>query len=137
MYLELTNDSWRQAKHVIRIGQQIRLAVRLHTVNRNEKILGVRRNLEFRPPRGVAGEIIPLEQFDINQALGFRRGPDGFIWSFFDNTLVRIDPRDAKIEPVGSVSGHPVQIAFANGGVYVAGSGNLRKIKGLSVKNSK
>jgi outer membrane protein assembly factor BamB len=67
----------------------------------------------------------------------FRRGPDGFIWTFFDNTLVRIDPRNAKIEPVGEVFGNPVQIAFANDGVYVAGSGNLRRIRGLCVKNLK
>jgi hypothetical protein len=66
----------------------------------------------------------------------FRRGPDGYIWSFFDNTLVRIDPRNAKIEPVGNVPGNPVQIAFADGGVYVAGSDNLRRIKGLSVNGA-
>jgi hypothetical protein len=64
----------------------------------------------------------------------FRRGPDGFIWSFFDNTLVRIDPRNAEIEPVGKVSGKPVQIAFANGGVYVAGGDRLRRIRGLSAR---
>ncbi len=58
----------------------------------------------------------------------FRRGPDGFIWSFFGKTLVRIDPRTAYIEPVGKV-GDPAQIAFANGTIYMAGGNRLREIK--------
>ena len=64
-------------------------------------------------------------------AYSYRRGPDGRIWSFFDNTLVRIDPVDGKVEAVGRVPDHPVQIAFAAGHVYAAGSGHPRRVKGL------
>jgi hypothetical protein len=66
-------------------------------------------------------------------AYSFRRGPDGYIWSFFGNVLVRIDPRIARVRPVGQVPTGPAQIAFANGEVYLAGGNRLRRIEGLSV----
>jgi outer membrane protein assembly factor BamB len=56
----------------------------------------------------------------------FRRGPKGRIWSFFGDTLVRIDPRDARIEAIGRT--RPAQIAFAAGNVYIAGGDRLRRI---------
>lgn len=64
-------------------------------------------------------------------AYSFRRGPAGHIWTFFDRVLVRIDPRNAHIEPVGVTE--PAQIAFAVGGVYIAGGSRLRRIRGLVV----
>jgi len=66
-------------------------------------------------------------------AYAFRRGPDGRIWSFFGKVLVRIDPRTARVEPVGRVPTDPAQIAFADGRVYLAGSDRLRQLKGLRV----
>jgi len=66
-------------------------------------------------------------------AYSFRRGPDGHIWSFFGNTLVRIDPGNARVEAVGRLPGGPSQIAFAAGGVYIAGGHHLRRIKGIRV----
>jgi len=66
-------------------------------------------------------------------AYAFRRGPDGHIWSFFGDVLVRIDPRNARVTVVGRVPGAPKQIAFAAGGVYIAGANRLRRIKGLNV----
>jgi hypothetical protein len=65
------------------------------------------------------------------QAYSFRRGPNGHVWTFFDKTLVRIDPRDALIEPVGRTE--PAQLAFAGGRVYIAGGPMLRRIEGVSV----
>ncbi len=64
------------------------------------------------------------------QAYSFRRGPKGFIWTFFDKTLVRIDPRNASVEPIGRTES--AQLAFAAGGVYIAGGPMLRRIEGLS-----
>jgi hypothetical protein len=64
-------------------------------------------------------------------AYSFRRGPDGFIWAFFDQTLVRIDPRNAYITPVGRCE--PAQLAFAMGSVYLAGGPVLRRIEGIAV----
>ena len=59
-------------------------------------------------------------------AYSFRRGPRGYIWSFFGNTLVRINPLNAKIEPVGIVPNGPAQIAFLGGRIYIAGGPYLR-----------
>jgi outer membrane protein assembly factor BamB len=56
----------------------------------------------------------------------FRRGPQGKIWAFLGDTLVRIDPTDARIEAVGRAS--PAQIAFAAGEIYLAGGDHLRRI---------
>ncbi len=63
----------------------------------------------------------------------FRRGPDGFLWTYFDDTLVRIDPRTAAVAPVGKLPVGKAFIAFADGGVYVAGEVGLCRVKGLSV----
>jgi hypothetical protein len=65
------------------------------------------------------------------QAYSFRRGPDGFIWTFFDRTLVRIDPRSAQVQPVGRLPGseRPAQLAFAQGNVFLAGGSSLRRIE--------
>jgi hypothetical protein len=64
-------------------------------------------------------------------AYSFRRGPEGFVWSFFDNTLVRIDPRNARVEAVGRLPGgsRGAQLAFAQGKVFLAGGTHLRRIK--------
>ncbi|MFO8012428.1 MAG: hypothetical protein R6X20_03885 [Phycisphaerae bacterium] len=59
-------------------------------------------------------------------AYAFRRGPDGFVWAFFGDVLVRIDPRDARVTVVGRTS--PAQIAFAGGEVYIAGGDRLRRV---------
>ncbi|NQU20503.1 MAG: PQQ-like beta-propeller repeat protein [Candidatus Nealsonbacteria bacterium] len=69
------------------------------------------------------------------QADSFRRGPNGYIWTFFDKTLVRIDPRNARVEPVGKTE--PAQLAFAAGGVYIAGGPMLRRIEGIAVGKRK
>lgn len=75
-----------------------------------------------------AGPVTSLSQVR-RHAYTFRRGPDGFIWASFDNVLVRIDPRNAKVTPVGKME--PVQIAFANKRVYASGGASLRRIEGL------
>lgn len=75
--------------------------------------------------------VAPITSFSIvrRHIYTFRRGPDGFIWASFNDTLVRIDPRNAKVIPVGKMD--PAQIAFAGNGVYVSGGESLRKIEGL------
>ncbi|HYW79273.1 MAG TPA: hypothetical protein VE890_06825 [Thermoguttaceae bacterium] len=78
----------------------------------------------------------PVTAFSLvrRQAYSFRRGPNGYIWTFFDKTLVRIDPRNARVEPLGRTE--PAQLAFAAGGVYIAGGPMLRQIEGLSTDAS-
>jgi hypothetical protein len=61
------------------------------------------------------------------EAWDFRLGPDGLVWSFINNVLVRIDPADGTIRPVGQLArGGP--IAFASGRVYLGGGPALRRI---------
>lgn len=62
----------------------------------------------------------------------FRRGPEGAIWATVGGTLVRIDPLDAMVTPLGKVPA--AQLAFAAGQVFIAGDYHLRRVKGLKVK---
>ncbi|MCE9631260.1 MAG: hypothetical protein K8S94_11185 [Planctomycetia bacterium] len=59
----------------------------------------------------------------------FTTGPDGFIWAAMGGVLARIDPRTAEVLPVGTMDDAP--IAFLDGDVYVGGSKNFRRIKGI------
>jgi hypothetical protein len=68
------------------------------------------------------------------EAWDFRLGPDGKIWTFMDGALVRIDPADSTIHPVGRPQ-VPGRIAFAQGRVYLGGTTALRRIKDLAVSS--
>ena len=63
----------------------------------------------------------------------FRMGPDGRVWTFIGNALVRINPADAMIETVGMarVGG---ALAFSGNDLYMAGSTELRKEPDLLAK---
>jgi len=63
------------------------------------------------------------------QAYSFRRGPNGYVWAFFGDTLVRIDPRNTTVKPVGKTK--PAQLAFAAGKIYIAGGPALRRVEGV------
>ncbi len=56
----------------------------------------------------------------------FRMGPDGKVWTFIGNCLVRINPADANIETVGMarVAG---SLAFSGKDLYMGGSVELRE----------
>ncbi|MFO7901583.1 MAG: hypothetical protein R6U98_02890 [Pirellulaceae bacterium] len=55
----------------------------------------------------------------------------GFIWSFFDDTLVRIDSRHARVEAIGRLPGgaRPAQLACVQGNLYLAGGAHVRRIE--------
>jgi len=57
----------------------------------------------------------------------FRLGPDGKVWTFIGNALVRINPEDAEIEVVGMarIGG---SMAFSGRDLYLSGSVELRKV---------
>jgi hypothetical protein len=60
----------------------------------------------------------------------FRLGPDGFVWTFLGNVLVRIDPRDARVYVLGKVD--PAgEIVFLGRDLYLTGSTQLRRLKGI------
>jgi hypothetical protein len=75
----------------------------------------------------------PVTTFSLvrRQAYSYRRGPDGFIWSFFDDVLVRIDPRDTVVHVVGRLpaGARPALLAFARDQVFLADGARLRRIR--------
>jgi len=62
--------------------------------------------------------------------LSFARGPDGFIWTYLKDVLVRIDPKDAAVHVVGKIApvGSPT---FVGNDLYFSGSESLRRIRGI------
>jgi hypothetical protein len=58
----------------------------------------------------------------------FVRGPDGFVWTYLKDVLVRIDPRDARVHVVGRIDpvGWPT---FVGNDVYLSGPEQLRRIR--------
>ena len=62
----------------------------------------------------------------------FRVGPDGCVWTFLPgDVLVRIDPNDATIRVVGRVRPGG-RLAFAGRDIYLAGSADLRVVRGVA-----
>jgi hypothetical protein len=60
--------------------------------------------------------------------LSLTRGPDGFLWTFLKDVLVRIDPEDVRIHVVGRLDpvGAPT---FLGNDLYFSGSEQLRRIR--------
>lgn len=89
--------------------------------------------VDVKAPALIFKERIP---FPLPVAIGsnqqepwdFRRGPDGMVWTFMDNVLVRIDPANGEIHPVGR-PGQPGCLAFSGGRVYLGGTESLRRLK--------
>lgn len=59
--------------------------------------------------------------------LSLTRGPDGFIWTYLKDVLVRISPGDAHVHVVGRIDpvGSPT---FVGDDLYLSGSESLRRI---------
>jgi hypothetical protein len=63
--------------------------------------------------------------------LGLVRGPDGFLWTWLKNVLVRIDPKDASLHVVGKID--PVGYAtFVGNDLYLSGPEQLRRIRNIT-----
>jgi outer membrane protein assembly factor BamB len=61
----------------------------------------------------------------------FTLGPDGFVWTYLKDVLVRIDPKDASVHVLGKIDpvGWP---AFVGPDLYVSGSEQLRRIRNIT-----
>jgi hypothetical protein len=82
--------------------------------------------LPFKLPLKIGG--------NQEEAWDFRLAPDGNIWTFMGTdgkTLVRIDPKTAKIEAITKVD-RAGKIAFSGNDVYLAGTKSLRRIRGVA-----
>jgi len=62
--------------------------------------------------------------------LAFVLGPDGFVWTYLKDVLVRIDPKDASLHVVGKLDpvGWPT---FVGRDVYLSGNERLRRIRNI------
>ncbi len=60
----------------------------------------------------------------------FRIGPSGRVWTYLGDRLVRIDPADATVEVIGSVS-PPGRIAFSGADLYLGGTTDVRVIRNI------
>jgi len=60
----------------------------------------------------------------------FVRGPDGFVWTYLKEALVRIDPKDTTVRILGKIDpiGWPT---FVGHDLYLAGSEQLRRIRNI------
>ena len=61
---------------------------------------------------------------------GVVRGPDGKVYAFLGNTLVRIDPATLAIEPIGKA--RPGRMLFIGPDLYLTGSTHLRRISNVA-----
>ena len=59
------------------------------------------------------------------------RGPDGFLWTYLRDVLVRIDPADARVEVVGKID-PPGWPTFVGRDMYLSGPEQLRRIRGIA-----
>jgi hypothetical protein len=61
------------------------------------------------------------------------RGPDGFIWTYLRDVLVRVNPTDATVHVVGRIEpvGHPT---FVGSDLYLSGPEQLRRLRNISIK---
>lgn len=59
------------------------------------------------------------------------RGPDGFVWTWLKDVLVRINPKDARVEVVGRLDpvGWPT---FVGNDLYLSGPEQLRRIRNIT-----
>jgi hypothetical protein len=62
---------------------------------------------------------------------GFVRGPDGFVWTFLKDALVRIDPKDAGVHVVGRIDA-PGKPTFVGNDLYFTGTQHLRRIRNIA-----
>jgi hypothetical protein len=62
--------------------------------------------------------------------LSLTHGPDGFIWTYLKDVLVRIDPQDTRIHVIGKIDpvGSPI---FVGNDLYFSGSEPLRRLRNL------
>jgi hypothetical protein len=73
---------------------------------------------------------VPFNWIDGIDRWDFQLGPDGFIWTVLGNTLVRIDPRDASVHPVGKAESIG-QFVFVGRDLFLSGASTLRVVRNV------
>ena len=60
------------------------------------------------------------------------KGPDGKVYTFLGEVLVRIDPADGRVTPIGKAA--PAQMVFQGRDLYLSGSQHLRRVSDVAQK---
>lgn len=93
--------------------------------------------VEVNTPSLVYKRVLP---FPLPVAIGsnqqepwdFRLGPDGGVWTFINNALVRIEPKSGGIQVIGRLNiGGP--LAFSGGEIYLGGTPSIRRLKRIKL----
>ena len=61
----------------------------------------------------------------------YQLGPDGRVYAYLGQVLVRIDPKDATIEPVGRLE-QPGRMLFVGEDLYLTGTAAIRCIRAVA-----
>lgn len=78
----------------------------------------------------AAGQVLRQRDLPGERRGAFRAGPDGSVWTFLDDVLVRIAPESLEVTVVGRLP-EPGDFAFAGRDIYFAGTPQLRCARGL------
>jgi hypothetical protein len=105
------------------------------TVNPSDETSSILYSVDAKTGELIFSKTIPFRlpvTIGSNQkeAFDYRLGPDGMVWTFIENRLVRIDPKNGAINVVGRVD-KGGRIAFYGNDVYLSGDVRLRKITGI------
>jgi len=77
-----------------------------------------------------AGKVLQQRALPAAAKGDLQRGPDGMLYTFLGGTLVRIEPRSLRIQPLGKAA--PGRMAFLGNDLYLAGDFELRRIRNVT-----
>ena len=63
----------------------------------------------------------------------YQKGPDGMVYTYLGNVMVRIDPKTASVETLGKFGegARTGKITFSGNDIYLCGEDNIRKLAGV------
>lgn len=100
------------------------------TEDPKDKAAGILYGVEVPSGKVLFRKSVPYGmQFTWDQGIDptdFQKGPDGAIWTYLGNTLVRIRPADARVDVVGKVYNLGT-MCFSDSDLYVTGTTRMRR----------
>ena len=77
-----------------------------------------------------SGEVVKQRDLPDPQKGAFRVGPDGHVWTFLSDVLIRVHPQTLRTTVVGRLA-NPGHFAFAGRDLYFAGQAELRCVRAV------
>jgi len=78
----------------------------------------------------LTGKVLHVAPLPVAAAGDLQRGPDGMLYTFLGETLVRIEPKTLAITPVCRAA--PGRMAFSGADLYLSGEPELRCIRAVA-----